>query len=130
MKVILLILGFVTSQSALAGTITCTGTADYGVVIHKLEISEIKLGGQVTIDYSIKGKKEATNTYVIDYIKSNGRTDIHKQAQMISGTASGEVDDDNNFSLPHFGQYADGLGSEIGFNLPNGDRAFGVINCQ
>ncbi len=105
---------------------TCSGTAEYGAVqIHGLQVA----GNQVTLVYSVKGGKAITKKYLLTERVLNGTTDIRMPAYFIGATASGQKNDYEDVSLPHLGQYKQGIGSDIAFNDGN-SRVFGSVSCR
>ncbi len=107
--------------------IHCSGQAEYGrVEILELDISDKK----ISIKYSVEGAQPLTNEYITtEFFDKNGRTDLKKPAYAIGGTKSGEKTDYDDISLPHYGLYKSGLGSEIAFNHKS-KRVFGTVSCR
>jgi len=104
---------------------TCTGSAEYGnVQITNISVKNLN----VLITYSVDNKF-TTQKYILTEKNRNGSTDINQPAYFIGATKSGDKNDYDDMSLPHLGQYKDGFGSEVAFNI-KGNRVFGTVTCQ
>lgn len=115
-----------TGAKAASPTFQCTGQAEYNkIIIQALTISNKK----VSLQYSVNGGESITANYITtEFLQRNGTTDISKPAYMIGATKSGNIKDYEDISMPHFGVYESGLGSEVTFNY-NSDRVVGTISC-
>lgn len=106
--------------------ITCLGQAEYGAIsIERLVIDK----HQILIRYSAEGEVVIRRYVTIEFFRRNGSTDLFKRAYFLGGTRSGNPNDSEDISLPHYGQYKTGLGSEIAFNHGS-ERVFGTVTCE
>ena len=127
-KIIYLLTILFTSTAALASdpSFLCSGQAEYNkIIITQVLISK----KEITIQYRANGANFSKSYITTEFLEKNGSTDLNKSAYFIGGTKSGLKKDYDDISLPHFGQYRTGLGSEIAFNHDS-NRVFGTVDCQ
>ena len=134
MKKVTLMIGTVLASSFTMASIfskpvsyTCSGSAEYG----KYKIENLVLSPKkITLTYTeADGTKVNRDYFTLNFMKKNAAlTDTNAQAYIIDGSKSGRANDYDDISLPHFGIYKTGLGSEIAFESKAG-RVFGTVNC-
>jgi hypothetical protein len=133
LRSLLLISALLVSQFSFAeesfnlDSLSCTGQAESGTfAIYSLQVQS----GQIVLIYSLAaGGKPITKRYIVTEKMRNGSTDVHQDAYFIAGTASGKVRDQESIELPHLGQYAAGLGSDVAFN-DGYRRVYGTVLCR
>jgi hypothetical protein len=108
--------------------ISCSGQAEY----NQFKISKLTINNKkIVITYSKKDLGVVTKEYITTefLVPNGGLTDTGGKTVFIGGTKSGRKDDYDDISLPHYGVYKSGLGSEIAFNH-GAERIFGTVNCN
>jgi len=106
--------------------ISCKGQAEF----NKIQIQELLLSSSIIhLKYKVNGSAFEKQYFTTEFMKKNGKTDLREPAYFIGGTESGNKNDYEDISLPHYGNYKDGLGSEVAFNH-DGQRVFGDVLCS